>query len=166
MSELCDNMDTREEADVAKKKETPDDWNVNIGGTVNIGRDFIGRDKKVSVAAGGINVEGDVEINNQVAMQKELFENIQRQIEERPNTPPEDIEDLKANVEEFKAEADKGEQADESFLARRLRNIERIAPDIGEVLLATIANPAAGFALIVKKVADRAAKGPDAQTQV
>lgn len=148
---------------MAKKKETPDDWNVNIGGNVSAGRDFIGRDKKVSVAEGGINVEGSVEINNQAAMQKELFENILQQIEQRPNTPPEDTDDLKANVQEFKAEADKGEQADESFLARRLRNIERIAPDIGEVLVATIANPTAGFALIVKKVAERASKGPASQ---
>lgn len=150
---------------MTNKKKDQDDWNVNIGGGVNIERgDFIGRDKNVSVEAGGINVEGDVEVNQQAAMQKELFEDIQRQIEQRPNTPPEDVQDLKANVQEFQAEADKGEKADESFLARRLRNIERIAPDIGEVLLATVANPAAGFAMIVKKVAERASKGADSQT--
>ena len=148
---------------MAKKKATPDDWNVNIGGNVNVGRDFVGRDKKVSIAAGGMHVEGSIEIDNQAAMQKELFESVLQQIEQRPNTSPEEVDDLKASVQEFKAEADKGEGADESFLARRLRNIERIAPDIGEVLVATIANPAAGFALIVKKVAERASQGPTPQ---
>lgn len=137
---------------MARKKETPDDWNVHIGGNVTVGGDFVGHDKNVT-------------INNQTAMQKELFESLLQQIEQRPNTPPEDVDDLKANVQEFQTEAEKGDEADETFLARRLRNIERIAPDIGEVLVATIANPAAGFALIVKKVAERAAKGPTAQTQ-
>jgi hypothetical protein len=149
-----------------KKKKTPDDWGVHIGGGVHIEKgDFIGRDKNVSVEAGGIHVEGDAEINQQAALQKELFESLLKQIGERPNTPPEDVDDLKTNVQEFKAEADKGEQADESFLARRLRNIERIAPDIGEVLLATVTNPAAGFAMIVKKVAERASKSQNSPAQ-
>ena len=142
-----------------KKKNAEDDWNVNIGGGVHIEKgDFIGHDKNVSVESGGIHVEGD-------ALQKELFESLLKRIDQRPNTPPEDADDLKTNVQEFKAEADKGEQADESFLARRLRNIERIAPDIGEVLLATVTNPAAGFAMIVKKVAERASKSQNSPAQ-
>jgi len=151
---------------MAKKKKSEDEWGVNIGGNVSIEKgDFIGRDKNVSVEAGGINVEGDARINTQAAMQKEFFENLLKQIDQRPNTPPEDADDLKTNVQEFKVEADKGDQADESFLARRLRNIERIAPDIGDVLLATLTNPAAGFAMIVKKVAERASKSQSNPTQ-
>jgi hypothetical protein len=144
---------------MSKEEKDQGDWNVHIGGDINIQKgDFVGRDKNVSVESGGIHVEGDAQINQQAALQKELFESILRQIDQRPNTPVEDAADLKTNVEEFKSEAEKGDQADESFLARRLRNIERIAPDILEVLVATVANPAAGFALIVKKVAERAAK--------
>ena len=144
-----------------QEKHAGDDWSVHIGGGVQIEKgDFVGRDKNISVGAGGINVGGDAEINQQTALQKELFESLLKQIDQRPNTPPEDADDLKSNVQEFKAEADKGEQADESFLERRLRNIKRIAPDICEVLLATVLNPAAGFAMIVKKVAERAAASP------
>jgi hypothetical protein len=146
---------------VTKDKQAEDDWNVHIGGGVYIQKgDFVGRDKNVSVEAGGINVEGDAEINQQTALQNKLIESLLKQIDQRPNTPPEDVDDLKNNVQEFKAEADKGEQADDSFLARRLRNIKRIAPDIGEVLIATVTNPVAGFAMIVKKVAERAAASP------
>jgi len=32
----------------------------------------------------------------------------------------------------------------------------RIAPDIGEVVLTTLTNPVAGFATVIKKVAERA----------
>ena len=102
---MYDDRGTIEDEDTAKKNESPDDWNVNIGGNVNVGRDFVSRDKQVSVVAGGINVEGSLEVNNEAAKQKEHFENIQRQIEERPNTPPEDIQGLKTNVDEFKTEA-------------------------------------------------------------
>jgi hypothetical protein len=146
------------------KNDNQDDGGVKIGGNVSIGRgDFIGRDKKISVAAGGTNVEGDMTVNDQAAVREELFEDILKKIEQRPDTPPEDTEVLKTNVREFKAEVDKGDQADESFLAARFRNIKRIAPDIGEVLLTSITNPAAGFALVVKKVAERA-KSQGSQT--
>lgn len=146
---------------MSDKNNDQEEWGVKIGGNVSIGKgDFIGRDKNVSVAAGGMNVEGDMTtVNNQAAVREELFEDILKKIEQRPDTPPEDTDDLKTNVQEFKAEAEKNDEADESFLARRLRNIERIAPDIGEVLLASLVNPAAGFALVVKKVAERASKG-------
>jgi hypothetical protein len=39
--------------------------------------------------------------------------------------------------------------------AGRLRNIQRMAPDILDVVLAALSNPAAGFASVVKKVAQR-----------
>jgi len=58
-------------------------------------------------------------------------------------------------VQELQAEVAKGDEADEDFLARRLRNIQRMAPDILEVALATLSNPAVGFGLAVKKVAQR-----------
>ena len=145
-----------------------DNWGVKIGGNVSIGKgDFIGRDKKISVAAGGMNVEGDMTtVNNQAAVREKLFEDVLQKIEQRPDTPPDDADDLKTNVQEFKAEAEKAEDADESFLARRLRNIVRIAPDIGEVLMASIVgSPAAGFAMVVKKVAERASGGQGSQAQ-
>ncbi|HBY08693.1 MAG TPA: hypothetical protein DEH22_13260 [Chloroflexi bacterium] len=66
---------------------------------------------------------------------------------------------MKANVAEIKAEDEKGDQAEESFIARRLRNIQRMAPDILEVMLATIANPAAGFGMVAKKVAEKMQAG-------
>ncbi len=150
----------------AKKR---DQNGLNIHGNVNIQHgDLVAGDKKITVQNGATYVGGNMEHSNLVigddnqtsntlAVQNDLFEIIFEKIEQRPKTDAEDKEDLKTNLKEIKAEAQKGEKADESFLARRLRNIKRIAPDIAEVVVATLANPAAGFALIVKKMADQAA---------
>ncbi len=58
-------------------------------------------------------------------------------------------------MEEIKTEVEKGAQASESFLTSRLRNIQRMAPDILDVVLATLANPTSGLATAVRKIAGR-----------
>jgi len=88
---------------------------------------------------------------------------VYERIAARPNTSPTDRADLEAEVKEVEAEVAKGEKADENFLLRRLRNIKRMALDILEVVMATIANPAAGLGLvgakITKKMAEEAGAG-------
>jgi hypothetical protein len=150
------------------KKKKSNENGIEIGGNVNIKNgDFVGGDKSIKVDKGGVYAGGDIrestivtgnqnQVGNLEATREALFTELFKKIDQRADTPPEDKEDLKVNVEEIKAEAEKGEKADETFLSRRLRNIERIAPDIAEVVLATLVNPAAGFALVVKKVAERA----------
>ncbi|HSL43711.1 MAG TPA: hypothetical protein VK897_09785 [Anaerolineales bacterium] len=143
---------------------------LQIGGNVHITRgDFVGGDKNVRVDKGAVFVGGDVQgshivtgnrnqIGNHGLRCDDFFTEILEKIEQRSDILAEDKEDLKANVAEIKAETEKEEQADPSFLARRLRNIQRIAPDMAEVVLATLANPMAGFAAIVKNVARHAQK--------
>ena len=63
---------------------------------------------------------------------------------------------MKADVEDIQQEVAKKEDADESFLTRRFRNIKRMAPDILDVVLTTLANPRAGFSAVVTKVANKA----------
>ena len=139
---------------------------LQIGGNVQITRgDFVGGDKHVRVDKGAVFVGGDVQdsnivtgsrnqIGNQELRRDDLFAEILEKIEQRPHISAEDQEDLKANVAELKAETEKEDKADPSFLARRLRNIKRIAPDIADVVLATLANPIAGFSTVVKKTAE------------
>lgn len=151
----------------AKKKK--DQGGIQIGGNVNVTRGDFVAGNKIKVDKGGMYTGGDIQESNVVtgdhnqvgdveSTREALFADLIKKIDQRIDIPSEDKEDLKVNIEEIKAEANKGEQADETFLSRRLRNIERIAPDIGEVILATLANPAAGFAMIIKKVAERARK--------
>lgn len=156
----------------AKPKTEPGSGGFQIGGNVQITNgDLVAGDKTINVGQGGVFAGGDIRDSNIVtgtqvrdseAAREAYFEELLKRIEQRPNTPVEDREDLKAYLAEIKTEAAKGDQADETFLSRRLRNIKRIAPDIAEVLLATLVNPAAGFAVIVRRIAERARLSADA----
>lgn len=83
----------------------------------------------------------------------QAFESIYARIEKSPTTSVEKA-DIKADVKEVE-ESIKKPEVDESFVSRRIRNIGRMAPDIMEVVLATITSPAAGLGLIGQKIAER-----------
>ncbi len=146
------------------------DSGLHISGSVSVNHgDFVAGDKNVIAGQGNVIATGgqqDASIttggrNDGVDAEK-LFAQLLERIDERPNTSAEDKDDLKANVAEIRAEAGKGKDADEGFVARRIRNIQRIAPDIADVVLSTIANPAAGLAMVAKKIAERAQKASEA----
>nr|BAL53192.1 hypothetical protein HGMM_F05B10C14 [uncultured Chloroflexota bacterium] len=82
------------------------------------------------------------------------FEAVYRQIAAHPRLTPVERDDLRAEVEEIEDEARRS-SSDPSFLERRLRNVQRMAPDILDVVLATLANPAAGFGVVARKVAEK-----------
>ena len=121
----------------------------------------IGRDQIVSAGDGSVVFEGGVSnshifaIGNNRLDTAYKFASIFPQIEERPNLSTVDKSDLKSELKIFEDEDKKGPESNEGFLAQRLRSIKRIAPDILEVAIATITNPAAGFGTIAKKVAEK-----------
>lgn len=90
----------------------------------------------------------------------QLFDQVYTRIEARPGTSAADKEDLKAEVKEIQITiteaAQKNKELDEGFLSRRFRNIARMAPDIVDVIAATLANPLAGLGAIVKRIAHKA----------
>ncbi|HSL44992.1 MAG TPA: hypothetical protein VK897_16290 [Anaerolineales bacterium] len=92
-----------------------------------------------------------------------LFDELYTLIESRADTSSTDKDDLKMEVREIQSvvteAAKKNENVNEEFLARRLRNIARISPDILDVVVATFANPLAGLGLAVKKIAEKAKEG-------
>lgn len=91
---------------------------------------------------------------------KQVFNDLYAKIESRSETPASDKEDLKAEVEEIQSTvteaAQKKEKVDEGFLSRRFRNIARMAPDVLDVVVATLGNPLAGLGVAVKKIAEKA----------
>ncbi len=133
-----------------------------VGGSVHTGGgDFVGRDKNVSADRGGVAVGGDAADNtlttgsgNLVAHAKSVFAPVYRAIKQSDRSEQQKA-DLAANVGEIQAEAAKGNQADESFLARRLRNLRSMAPDIAEVALAALSGPGAALGAVVRKVAEK-----------
>ena len=91
---------------------------------------------------------------------KQLFDGLYTAIESRADTPSADKEDLKAEVKEIQSTvteaAQKNEKVDEGFLSRRFRNIARMAPDVLDVVVATLGNPLGGLGVAVKKIAEKA----------
>ncbi len=82
------------------------------------------------------------------------FEPIYCRLAEDPQLDATEKADARAELQEIETEARKA-TADESFLERRLRNVRRIAPDILDVVLATLSSPTAGFSLVARKVAEK-----------
>jgi hypothetical protein len=121
----------------------------------------IGRDCTVSAGDGSVVIGGDVNSSVIVTGDHNLvninskFTAIYKQVDKRADLPAADKSDLKSELQTFEYEDKKGPESNEGFLAQRLRNIKRIAPDILDVVLATITSPAAGFGVIAKKVAEK-----------
>jgi hypothetical protein len=115
-----------------------------IGGNLdNRGGNFIGRDGQVNAGLSSDDIA-------------KLFEALNSRIDSRPNTSPAEKTDLKADVQDVAAEVAKGDEANEDGLARHLRNIMRMAPDIWEVVVDTLISPAHGIASVIRKVAEKA----------
>ena len=91
---------------------------------------------------------------NKVTIAKNLFKSIYHAIDKSSRGETEKA-DLVSDVNEINNEAAKGDDVNESFLSRRLRNLKKIAPDIAEVALSVLANPTAGFGIVVQKIAKK-----------
>lgn len=113
---------------------------INITGNVNI------KDSKI---AGRDNIEKNV-FNINVS-----FAPVYHAIQENAALPPDVKEYLENNVKQLEQEIKKGDQAEPSFIQKRMETIQKMAPDIAEVVVATLQNPAAGIGLVVKKVIDK-----------
>jgi len=129
---------------------------------------LMAKSKKPSsqVTQGGINITGNVSIkNSKIAGRDTLEKNVfnvnvsfapvYNAIQENAAIPPEVKEDLTKNVKQLEQEIEKGEKAESSFIQKRMETIQQMAPDIAEVVVATLQNPAAGIGLVVKKVIDK-----------
>ena len=105
---------------------------------------FAGRDQNIGIGASMEEV-------------RKLFTTLNAAIESRPKMGAETRADLKAEVKELQTHVEeKGGAPDEGFIARRLRNIGRMAPDILDVAIAALGNPVGGLMLAIKKSAEKA----------
>ncbi len=136
-----------------KKPERPThpSGGVNIGGHVNTGGgDITGRDHVEVHITGGVDAAA------------QAFAPIYARIQRLEGLSETDRQDLTASAKEIQTEVAKGPKADEPTVQRRLREVGRMAPDILEVILSTLANPLLGLGLVAKKIAEKAAEAPAA----
>jgi hypothetical protein len=117
-------------------------------GSVVIG----GNVERSNVVVGNNNV-----VSNQSIQLAPYFEVIVRAVEQSPQLAPAEKEDVKAELQEIQT-ALEAPQPDEPFIARRFRNIKRMAPEIVEVAFETLKNPIGGVAEVVKRIAKKMAE--------
>jgi hypothetical protein len=112
---------------------------------------------------GMINASGSARVNvgQQIIHQaspemEKLFKRAHKRIKVRPEDPKVDQAKIENQVKRIEAEAAKGEAADQSRLERWMKTLAKMAPDIVEVMTASLAGPAAGFTVVFKKIVERA----------
>lgn len=114
---------------------------------------------KINIAGGNVTTH-ETKTGLSKAEIETLFDKLYSVIETKTASSPADKDDLKAEVKEIqtavKDAVKKNEKVDEGFLARRFRNIARMAPDVLDVIVATLANPLAGLGIAFGKIADKA----------
>ena len=93
-----------------------------------------------------------------IAELRRLFEEVNRRL---AALKAEDREQVAVEVEQAAKLAAEIQQGDESpkkqaFLETRLKNVVAMAPDIGQVIIAALANPVVGIALVIQKIAQKA----------
>jgi hypothetical protein len=110
-----------------------------IGGNVTAGRDFVGRDR----------IEG-LGGDDFAKLFQTVYGRIDAHVKADPNTDAEALRDTAKKIEQ---EASKGEQADPDQVRRWLGTLQKLAPDVLEVAVNALTNPAAAIASGVKLVA-------------
>jgi hypothetical protein len=151
-------MADEQATDKAKGPDPGQGVSISIGGSVS--------QSQVVGAGGDVVVEGSFQAAGQPDALAAAFAAIYQRIEARPPDPKVDKAEVKEAVEKIEAEVKQGEAADPGKVEMRLRMLAAMAPDILEVAAATLANPIAGVATVIRKVAEKAraelAAGPPA----
>ena len=84
-----------------------------------------------------------------------LFALLEEKIKERPEDPNVGKQEIEKQINEIKAEAEQGVNANQNKLERWIRNLFSMAPDIVDVMAASLGGPISGFTAVVQKIAVR-----------
>lgn len=84
---------------------------------------------------------------------------INARIDALENTPRDEKDDLKHQVGKIDEEIRKGQRAEKSRLEKLINTLSVMAPDIFEVVVATIQSPLMGIGIVLKKVGDKVKLG-------
>ena len=118
------------------------------GGTVNISGDVVGRDRINTSTSTGIDSATLVELIRH-------FNEINRKIDLRPESPDVDKQELKDTVVKIQDEVKKGEGANSPKVERWLRFLGDMAGDILDVTTSTLANPTLGVSRAIQLIAQK-----------
>jgi hypothetical protein len=93
-----------------------------------------------------------------VAELRQLFEEVNRRLAALEAADRDLVAPAVEQAAQAAAEIQAGDESEarQRFLETRLKHIVAMAPDIGQVIVATLANPAVGVALVLQKIAQKA----------
>lgn len=115
------------------------------------------------VIQGGINITGNATIKSRTIAGRDnvvknttninlSFTPVFDALSKNKTIAPKAKKVVEQTVKEIEKEVSKGENAKVSYIQQRLENIKKMAPDIADVVLATLTNPATGIGLALQKV--------------
>jgi archaellum component FlaC len=96
-------------------------------------------------------------VSNQSINITSLFQTIYHYVDTHPKLQAGKKQDAKEELKEIETALEEP-KPDENFIARRFRNLKRMAPEIVEVAFETLKNPVGGVAEVVKRVAKKMAE--------
>lgn len=129
------------------KKPSGAGTNYELSGTVSHGGiAVLGPDAKVNIHQ---------ETGIQAAEMTAMFEAVFKKIESLPANPDVDKVEIVETVQKIQEESKKEDQANPNKLERWISSIARMAPDILDVMAASLAGPVSGFTAVFKKIVDK-----------
>ncbi len=96
-------------------------------------------------------------VSNQSINIAPLFQTVYDFVDAHPKLQAGKKEDAKEELKEIQTALEEP-KPDESFIARRFRNLKRMSPEIVEVAFETLKNPIGGVAEVVKRIAKKMAE--------
>jgi len=109
------------------------------------------------IAGKGAKVKVNQKVIHQATAEMDrLFKSVHEKLETQPAQTAPNTEKIQEQVKKIEKEAAKGEKADPTKLESWLVKLARMAPDILDVMLASLGGPVTGFTAVFKKIAERA----------
>jgi hypothetical protein len=127
--------------------------NVQASGDIVYG-DKIGGSKNIIGRVSGnarVNIGNIDRSDNQDLEEK--FQNIYKAIESRPEDPLVEKEEITQTVQRIEKETAKKEEAEPAKIERWLGTLAKVAPDILDIVVAVLTNPALGITTALRKIA-------------
>jgi hypothetical protein len=131
---------------MSKNRKDPSSTHItgeNVVGSINAGGHA-----RVDVTQSSVHKTDDANFER-------LFELLEEKIKTRPEDPNVDKQEIQEQLSQIKAEAARGEQANRNKLERWIRNLFGMAPDIVDVMAASLGGPISGLTAVIQKIAAR-----------
>ena len=109
-----------------------------------------------SAVAAGRGAKASVISNESLSSIVEWMTQINKKIDSLPKISQAEKQDIKQQVEKIGDEVQKGSKAEVGRLEKLINTLSVMAPDIFDVVIATLANPLAGIGVAIKKIGDKA----------